>query len=1214
MFLKKLILVNWGNIPQLEYEFGPVNLLSGGNGSGKTTLADAIQTLMTAAHDTLFSYNPGQDETTQRGRGGKQVRTLASYVMGCDDGSFARTAPTDCYIAGVFDVTRGEEGEPFTAVLGARARLDSTVKPAQARQDDLRFFLLPGVQLAIGDIIKEYSDGKHLLPLDKIHAVLQKQFGNIEQYDKKSAYLRRLYGALRGRKDAVPADEAKNAARTFAGFMAYKPVKSISEFVAREVLEKRDLGDAIRSVSELMKTIHGMEQEARQLVSTIDSLQGLGETAAIYREEWLSLAMLRYKAAKQAQVRLQQTWLAGKEKLRALSSELELNEQRRQQLSEDIERLTQRQIEVEAQRQGVPALRDKRQLELAITSAQGALRDAKRPLFEQEQQAAANKEALQELQSLINTTSIGIAIPGLQGKTFSSQLKAICNLELPDFSPLLGSDWVDLAPLAELQKAAESVEAAQNLICKSLSAEDSGQADEDGASLRDRVAAMSASLGAEVSAAQKKLSTAEQVIRQLRGSRVRYPQYVQAALDAIRASCPQAEPRVLCDYVEVLDEQWQMAVEGLLGGTRFAVIVDREFESEAIRIVRGLPGKNRTRVIQGAQAARDSERIDLSHDSILHLMRFSDKTAEHYLRASYGSVVQVTDTAVLKSTRRGVTAEGIASGNYALFRCDMPDSDLVFGEGARARALAAQESQFEQLLAAANELNDRYNLVRRVSRALASVKPLQLQAVVARMLGAQQAWRDAEQSLANLDLSGSESLEAQAESLRIELEQARTALADTQKVSGRLERDCEQHDKQGKALAAQQDLLDERLEQEEHAVQQITTISPDFDPDVALEQADREVELAGEAFDFEADLGERTARLEELDRKLYRKVPEHNQLSAESDNLIYEPAPGAGQGDATFRAVSSLERQVEALRNRLKHNLLAERHEQLGGLKQSFNTTFVTHLCHAIYQSVNRGKEVLDQLNLELEHHRFGADRERFRFAYRFVPEFEEYYSFFKALIDLPNLGEGESLFDAELKPKHRKVRDKLLGMLLDADEQTALRELQRVSDYRNYREYEIYKEPEGKDPIALSQYGTGSGGQLETPAYIIRSAAVTSAFRFNEGSSHLRMVLVDEAFSKMDETRSREVINYLTETLGLQLLFIMPTSKCGPFMDLVSNQFVFSKCPSPKPVGELNTRVYVDRKVCNSERIAEMMANHRRTIRHQAMLDFMAEVESAEA
>ena len=182
------------------------------------------------------------------------------------------------------------------------------------------------------------------------------------------------------------------------------------------------------------------------------------------------------------------------------------------------------------------------------------------------------------------------------------------------------------------------------------------------------------------------------------------------------------------------------------------------------------------------------------------------------------------------------------------------------------------------------------------------------------------------------------------------------------------------------------------------------------------------------------------------------------------------------------------------------------------------------------------------------------------------VPEYQEYWQFFKTLINMPNLGEGSTLFDVELPPNSARTRDQLLSMLLDNDEVTAHRELARISDYRNYRRYEIYKHPENKQPIALSQYGTGSGGQLETPAYIIRSAAVTSAFKFNDGKSHMRMVMVDEAFSKMDEGRSREVIRYLTESLGLQLLFIMPTSKSGPFLDIISNQFVHSNAPPMNP------------------------------------------------
>jgi uncharacterized protein YPO0396 len=265
MFLKRSITVNWGNLPVEELEYGPVNLFSGGNGSGKTTAADALQTLMTAAHDNLFNYNPGQDETTQRGRGGKQVRTLASYVLGCDDGAYARPWDTDGYIAGVFHATRGETAESFTAVIGVRAHLDAAGSSRQARQDELLLMIVPGEMLSLSDFVIEDNGVRHVVPVTDLPNRLRRQFGkaNVEIYDRKSAYLARLYGALRGRRDAVSTREAKNAARTFASFMAYKPVKSIDQFVAEEVLEARDFGDTIKRIRDLLRTVHGMEQEAR---------------------------------------------------------------------------------------------------------------------------------------------------------------------------------------------------------------------------------------------------------------------------------------------------------------------------------------------------------------------------------------------------------------------------------------------------------------------------------------------------------------------------------------------------------------------------------------------------------------------------------------------------------------------------------------------------------------------------------------------------------------------------------------------------------------------------------------------------------------------------------------------------------------------------------------------------------------------------------------
>ena len=1207
MFLKKLILINWGNIPQLEYEFGPINLFSGGNGSGKTTAADAIQTLMTAAHDTLFTFNPGQDETTQRGRGGKQVRTLASYVLGCDDGSYARLQPTDCYIAGVFYPTNGEEGEPFTSVMAIRAHLDRSSKPAQARQSELRFFIFPGEQLSIGDFIREYKDGKHLLPLDKFYSVLGKQFAKVEQYDKKKAYLRRLYGALRGRQDAVPDREAIHAARTFANFMAYKPVKSINDFVAQEVLEKRDLGDAIRSVSELMKTIHSMEQEARHIIDRVSSLELIAQSADLYRDQWLQLRVQEYLQARHRQLRVQKTYLTGKNNQQQLRADQQNNERETRVAAERVDQLGQQLVELQAQRLGISALRTKDELEQRISRAHQQLSAQGAPLAAQQQHWQRNREAATELLGLLSGTAAELDIPALRNTGLVQLVKQVCREEdLPDLHKLLGKDWIDLSALEPLRERATATDALHNQLCDLLAGAESGES-----ALREQINQQVSRWDLRVQQLQKQLHTQENRIQHLQANRVRYPQSVEQALAAIREQCPEADPRVLCDYVEVLDERWQMAVEGYLGGARFSILVEPEHEATAIRIVRGLAGRNnRARVIQGDKARRDAERAAVPKGSIVELMEFSHRTAEYYLRASYGSVLQVRDEQELRGTRRGLTAEGLASGNYSMWRCDIDDADLVFGQGARARALAAQQQALEQLLGEAAQVNEQHRLYRRVASAVRDFVPLALVPVVDTALAAQREWRNAEQGLENLDLQDCEQLEQQVAELKGQLQVQQKAHAGLLQDAGKLERDLENVTKQLKALSDELDSLDDALSDCEAAVRRIAQISPDYAAEEILQRADDQAAQAGDSFDFGADVEEWQGRLEKYCRQLDRAVMDYNASTSAGDTLVFEPDLSDGHNEALFKLICGLHNQVEALRNRLKNNLLVDRHEQLMGLKKSFNTTFVTHLCHAIYQSINDGKRVLDDLNTELEHHRFGADRERFRFDYKWVPEFREYWNFFKAVIELPNLGEEQSLFDADLEPRHRQVRDKLLAMLLSEDEQLARRELDRISDYRNYRNYEIYKEPEGKEPIALSQYGTGSGGQLETPAYIIRSAAVTSAFRFNDGNTHLQMVLVDEAFSKMDESRSREVIRYLTETLGLQLLFIMPSSKSGPFMDLISNQFIFSKCPSAQPIGELNTRVYVDRKVCNRERIAELWANHRRTIRQQASLDFMELLE----
>lgn len=1205
MLLRKFIFVNWGNIPHTEFELGPVNLLSGGNGSGKTTAADAIQTILTAAHDNLFSYNPGQDESTQRSRG-KQVRTLASYVLGCDDGSYARPEGAIGYLAAVFDTTQGESGERFTAVIGSQAHVDRSGSQPVARLDEQMFLIVPGEALSLGDFVKEYPDGRHVVPLAQCHKLLATRLGarQIEKFDTKRGYLCRLYGALRGKRTAVSEREAMHAARAFSRFMAYKPVNSIHEFVAQDILEKRDQGEVIRNVSALLKTIHGMEQEARSLRESLQRLDGANRAAQIYIDGWQDCTTRAYISARSQWLAEQQRYLDAKQRQQQLRGELEANAREREALDARDTQLEAAWIELAARRQGIPALAGKDQLEQQRALLSRQLAEHGAALAHAEHRRSGNQRAAQALLAAIRQGALG---PQRSSTSLLAPLQQVQDSEtlaIGDLQSFLVKDFVDDSPLEAHLPDALAIERAHDQLLQWLI----GSPEQPG--WRDTLAQNAREAQQEQQALERRLRDKQQEIEQISQQRASYPAGVRAALEAIRRELPEAEPAVLCDFVEVSNHHWQSAIEGYIGQARFSILVRPEWEAEAIRLVRRLPPQQRARVIQGSQAQRDAERVNLARDSIVQLMRFHHPVAEAFIAASYGSVSQVDNADELRHSRRGLTADGMGSANYAMFRCDLPDGELVFGQGARQRARDAKLHEVEQLQQTLGAAAERQRQAQALADSARQIEPPGYARAVEQLLQCQRQLRAVENSLERLDLSDGQAMEDEIEQTRQQRDALGRQRSALDRSGGALQEQLKRADADVARLAEAQEQRLEEQDRCEEALKALALSWPEFKVDERLQWADREAAVTSPAL---AEAHAITAQ-DALKSQLYdlsRSLDEHNRQCRAGDSIACLLDLKRRPDAALFAEVCQLQQDIERVASRLRHNVLATREQDLARLRQQFDHTFISDFCHSIQRLVHEGKSRLEELNRELEHHRFGTDRERYRFTWDWLPEFREYWQFFEALNALGNQSEGASLFEQGLPASALQTRDRLLEMLLSGDEQHAMRELERISDYRNYRRYDILKEVDGKEPISLSQYGTGSGGQLETPFYIIRAAAITSAFRFNEGDTHLRMVLVDEAFSKMDEARSREVLGYLTRTQGLQVCFVMPSSKAGVFFDAISHEFLFVKAPLPPSErnGELRTRVYVDRKVCKQEKIQALWADHRRTIRHQHGFDFLDEV-----
>jgi hypothetical protein len=128
----------------------------------------------------------------------------------------------------------------------------------------------------------------------------------------------------------------------------------------------------------------------------------------------------------------------------------------------------------------------------------------------------------------------------------------------------------------------------------------------------------------------------------------------------------------------------------------------------------------------------------------------------------------------------------------------------------------------------------------------------------------------------------------------------------------------------------------------------------------------------------------------------------------------------------------------------------------------------------------------------------------------------------------------------------------------------------------------------------------------LETPFYVVRSAVLAHALghfgRDRQGAPALRLMLSDEAFSKMDESRSRSVLRFLARDLGLQLVVAMPTSKSGAVKPQFDKEFTFSKVLAMREGRELFVSE-VQEKTLKREALGQLWKEHAQHVREAARL-----------
>lgn len=595
-------------------------------------------------------------------------------------------------------------------------------------------------------------------------------------------------------------------------------------------------------------------------------------------------------------------------------------------------------------------------------------------------------------------------------------------------------------------------------------------------------------------------------------------------------------PVPVCDLVKITDPAWQPVIEAYLGRNIEALLVSGDEEKEAFRIYRGLTGQH---AVYGAKIAMESRQsIGKSAEvgSVAELIEGKHPAAVAFLRRQFGDLRRATtDAEALAAGKRTLTQDGMLVSAGEIERLRVVRAELFrIGAGGTGQREALQK-ELDTHTAEVNRLTRLADALKRVLAALRQVanEDLVTQHVLDTWVEMDKASRDV--------ASKTQQLKGMADKEYVRLGEQEKHWADV-----------------AKALAPQ---VEELLIVIGGAKTELTArIASETEARQNLERAESGAEEARRHPEYDHDFWMRhwDPLLEKFGTE-YQQMVDHCHTQQESATRRMNGAITKGMGEygtflEKYREQAPLEASTDwrkagqwltEMLQRLDRTELANFREDMDAAYRTSQETFRNDVAIALSNNLEWLEETMDRLNAVLKACPTFSNGERYRFRRVVRPQLESLLKFIK---DVAAFGPTVDLLGGA-----GEVPEAFKQLIEDKIAPGAASVSSPLDDYREFFEFDI--EILREDPLSKltkvvghlsKRLGPGSGGEHRAPLYVIAGAALASAYRLDRGGKDgLRLMLLDEAFNKMDMTNIIATMRYLEE-LGLQVFMASPGENLG--------------------------------------------------------------------
>ncbi|NDP48321.1 MAG: hypothetical protein GZ085_07995 [Sulfuriferula multivorans] len=1093
--LNRILLVNWYLLSAEQIDIKGNTAFIGPNASGKSSILDAIQAVLLGGDQRLIQLNASAGE--------KSRRTLREYCLGVvrdpstDADLDPDLAPRRQAVSYIVLCFRDDETNDETAIgLAMHAHLDNGVFEVDGR------FIVPRASLILRDLIESVGGEDRPIPWDRVREDLRRrchaQGAEFENLNESGRFIKRLGEALGyGGRSFEPI----RFARSLKNAVTFAPIKDVSEFVRRHILDDKPI--RVKALQESLKNYRDIEAKTKEVRDRIAALK---------------LVQAHYlEAARRGQRAVQYDWIEMEAAVLRLDDE-------RVRIEVALEQIGQQSKALEVAAKDLTHHDAQDQTEVVrlnrLIAASGS--EAKR----------------QELEARIETQQTHANQAGNDLDIIRRNLSAVW--KLLDFSEDLPKPFLtvlqtlaDTLPQDELlvpiwPEAPEIVEQLASEVHTELEAVLPG------------VQERAKKLGNEVEIMNTNLLDLRERLQTLQRGETPLSRKAQALIALLNQHNIGSRP--LCDCVEIVDERWRDCIERYLGSNREALIVTPEDARDAISVYR-----RQGRELFGARVINTRKTQDwlkrCEPGSLAEIITTDDDHARAYINRLLGRVMRVYTEDELLRQERAATDDGMLAANGAIERM-APVQDHLLGRASRELTCKRLESQFQEDAAKYAEADRTHRRFADVSGALADFarklgEGIELTALAANRTNAQSEIKRLKEELGQLDLKETDTLKQKLKATQdsIETRKKQFSKLETQK-NDLLKETTLQEEKKRLNNEAFAQAVEDRTRRTQTATLKMAEASAQFER-------------------LQTEHGEDLNKVEETARQRARKNRTEQAQSrdaAHADLREYALKHSALLPGSANQMPEDLHAELEAWSITTLTNL---EDTQLAGLtdraekarldaEQIFHAQFIGQL----RDNLAGIDDALDELNRNLKKRNFHG--ELYQFKKFDEKEFEPLIKWIKSATAEVQANVG-SLFDTQALPgsEHFEARKKIRELLMGgADGAKALED--KLVDYRNYYRFDVeMKDPNRANSTAwLSQrLGKGSGGEHQAPFYVAIGAALAATYRLerDEATGKVRggmaLALFDEAFSKLDVGNTQSALAFLRD-LGMQAVIAAPDER----------------------------------------------------------------------